>query len=176
MSSKLLSLSKIDSLEENSCEIIYMQPTIQRVTRMLDTIAQADGITIIQDVRQDSPILIQEDDLYQITFNLAENGIKYNTHGGTLTISLYREEDDAILSVSDTGVGIPDDALPRLFDRFFRVDKARSRKSGGSGLGLSIVQSLVERNGGSISVSSKPGEGSVFTVRFPVFDTEEEES
>ena len=174
MSTKLLSLSKIDSMDENTCEIVYMVPTIQRVTRMLATIAQADHITIIQDIRKDSPILIQEDDLYQITFNLAENGIKYNTPGGTLTISLDREKDDAILSISDTGVGIPTDAVPRLFDRFFRVDKARSRKSGGSGLGLSIVQSLVNRNGGTITVDSTPGNGSVFTVRFPVFDVEEE--
>ena len=174
MSTKLLSLSKIDSLEDASCEIVYMEPTIHRVVRMLTTIAQVDNITIILDIHQDSPILIQEDDLYQITFNLAENGIKYNTVGGTLTIALYREEDDAILTVSDTGVGIPTDAVPRLFDRFYRVDKARSRKSGGSGLGLSIVQSLVTRNGGTIGVTSTPGKGSKFTVRFPVFDTEEE--
>jgi len=174
MSSKLLSLSKIDYQEDAVCEIIQMAPTIQRVVRMLNTIANESGISIIQDIRQDSPILIQEDDLYQITFNLAENGIKYNIPGGKLLISLYREQDDAVLAVSDTGVGIPDDAVPHLFERFFRVDKARSRKSGGSGLGLSIVRSLVLRNNGTIDVKSVPGEGSVFTVRFPVFDTDEE--
>ena len=174
MSTKLLTLSKMDSMDDPDAEIINIAPTIHRVVRMLSTIAQTEGIQIIQDIRQDSPILIQEDDLYQITFNLAENGIKYNTRGGTLTISLYREDEDAILSVSDTGVGIPEEAIPRLFDRFFRVDKARSRKSGGSGIGLSIVESLVNRNNGTITVKSTLGKGSEFTVRFPVFDTEEE--
>ena len=118
--------------------------------------------------------MILGDDLYQIIFNLIENGIKYNTKGGTLKVSLKRDDDNAILEVADTGVGIPEDAIPHLFERFYRVDKARSRKSGGSGLGLSIVQSLVERNGGTISVSSTPNIGSVFTVTFPVFDTEED--
>lgn len=174
MSMKLLSLSKVESLEERDCEIIYITPTVEKVTRMLLGIAQKNGISIIHDFTKDSPVLILGDDLYQIIFNLIENGIKYNTKGGTLKVSLKRDDDNAILEVADTGVGIPEDAIPHLFERFYRVDKARSRKSGGSGLGLSIVQSLVERNGGTISVSSTPNIGSVFTVTFPVFDTEED--
>jgi two-component system phosphate regulon sensor histidine kinase PhoR len=79
----------------------------------------------------------------------------------------------AVLSVRDTGVGIPEDAIGHVFERFYRVDKARSRQSGGSGLGLAIVKSMVERNGGEISVQSTVGEGSMFTVQFPSFDTEE---
>jgi two-component system phosphate regulon sensor histidine kinase PhoR len=75
-----------------------------------------------------------------------------------------------VLQVEDSGVGIPQDALSHIFERFYRVDKARSRKSGGSGLGLSIVRSMVERNGGEIGVESEIGKGSVFTVRFPAFD------
>ena len=118
--------------------------------------------------------MILEDDLYQIVFNLVENGIKYNVSGGSLTISLHRDNDNAVLRFIDTGVGITEDSIHHIFERFFRVDKARSRKSGGSGLGLSIVRNMVERNGGSISVSSVPGEGSTFTVTFPIFDTEEE--
>lgn len=174
MSMKLLSLSRIESQEDGDCEIVNMAPTIERVTRMLSAIAAENDITIIHDFRTDSPILILEDDLYQITFNLVENGIKYNTPGGNLSISLYREKDNAILQVADTGVGIPEDALPHIFERFYRVDKARSRKSGGSGLGLSIVRNMVERNGGSIQVESTPGQGTKFTVSFPVFDTEED--
>ena len=118
--------------------------------------------------------MILEDDLYQIIFNLVENGIKYNRDGGTLTVSLHREEDDAILKVSDSGVGIPEDSITHIFERFYRVDKARSRKSGGSGLGLAIVRSIVERNQGSIQVDSIYGTGTTFTVTFPVFDTEED--
>ncbi len=174
MSQKLLSLSRIESQQDGDCEIVYMAPTVQRVARMLSGIAKESSITMELQLQQDCPILILEDDLYQITFNLVENGIKYNTPGGKLTVSLHRDEDNAILRVSDTGVGIPEDALEQIFERFYRVDKARSRKSGGSGLGLAIVKSMVERNQGTILAESSYGEGTTFTVTFPVFDTEEE--
>lgn len=173
MSQKLLSLSRIESQEDGDCEIINIAPTVQRVLRMLSTIAEENGISIIPRLEQDSPILILEDDLYQIIFNLVENGIKYNVPGGSLSILLSREEDNAVIKVADTGVGIPDDAIGHIFERFYRVDKARSRKSGGSGLGLSIVRNMVERNGGSIHVTSRSGQGTIFTVAFPVFDTED---
>ena len=173
LSEKLLSLSRIETQEDGDCEIIYMEPTINKVVKMLSGIAVSNHIDIQQDIRQDCPILILEDDLYQITFNLVENGIKYNTANGKLTIRLLRNGENAILSVEDTGVGIPEDALTHIFERFYRVDKARSRKSGGSGLGLSIVKNLVERNGGTIHVESTVGCGTIFTVVFPIFDTEE---
>jgi signal transduction histidine kinase len=140
---------------------------------MLTGIAENNGITMQTDIIQDSSILIIEDDLYQIIFNLVENGIKYNTPGGKLTVTLYREEENAVIAVKDTGVGIPEESVGHVFERFYRVDKARARKTGGSGLGLSIVRNMVERNGGQISLESKVGEGSLFTLRFPVFDTEE---
>ena len=174
MTQKLLSLTKIEGQQDGDCEIIYMAPTVERVVRMLSGLAEKNGIVINLSLDDDSPILILEDDLYQIAFNLVENGIKYNTPGGKLTISLLRSEDNAVLQVSDTGVGIPPEALPHVFERFYRVDKARSRKSGGSGLGLAIVKNMVERNQGQISVESTPGQGTVFTVTFPTFDTEEE--
>lgn len=175
MSSKLLSLSRIESTDEMENEIINIVPTAERVVRMLSSIAHQSSVTMITDFRQDSPILIPEDDLYQILFNLAENGIKYNVPGGNLTISVFRQDDNAIIKVTDTGVGIPIDAINHVFERFFRVDKARSRKSGGSGLGLSIVQSMVSKNGGSIDVESVPQRGTSFTVTFPIFDTEAED-
>jgi signal transduction histidine kinase len=174
MSSKLLSLTKIEAQVDDETEIVNMGPTVERVVRMLSTIAGENHITIIRDFRQDCPILILEDDLYQIAFNLVENGIKYNRPGGSLTVTLDRQDDMAVLEVADTGVGIPTDAISHLFERFYRVDKARSRKSGGSGLGLAIVRNMVERNGGTIDVRSEVGSGSAFTVRFPIFDTEEE--
>ena len=172
-SQKLLSLSKIDSQEDGDCEIVYMAPTIERVVRMLDMLAKKSNITIVQDLKDDCPILILEDDLYQIAFNLVENGIKYNVHGGTLTIVLHRDNDNAVLQVSDTGVGIPEDAIGHIYERFYRVDKARSRKTGGSGLGLAIVRNIVRRNGGTIDVQSELGKGTTFFVTFPAFDTEE---
>ena len=173
LSAKLLSLSRIESQEDGDCEIVYMAPTVDRVIRMLSAIATANQVTIIRDIQQDSPVLILEDDLYEILFNLTENGIKYNVPGGTLTIRLSRDGDNALIQISDTGMGVPEDAIPHLFERFYRVDKARARKSGGSGLGLSIVRNMLERNNGTIEVESVLGKGTVFTVNLPVFDTEE---
>lgn len=172
MTAKLLSLTKVDGEIAEESEIIYMTPTIQRAARRLSVIADQAGIDIHLELDEDTPILILEDDLYQIVFNLMENGIKYNTYGGSLTVRLSREEDNAILQISDTGVGIPEDAIGHIFERFYRVDKARSRASGGSGLGLAIVRAIVQRSRGEIQVSSKPGEGTTFTVIFPAFDTE----
>jgi signal transduction histidine kinase len=150
-----------------------MAPTVEWVVRMLSGIAEKNSITIETELLDPCPILILEDDLYQIIFNLAENGIKYNLPGGKLRIRLQQQEDNAVLTVSDTGVGIPQESLAHIFERFYRVDKARSRSSGGSGLGLSIVRSMVERNDGTIAVESVPQQGSVFTVTFPIFDIEE---
>ena len=174
MSQKLLSLSRIETQADSDCEIVNIAPTIERVIRMLELIAKKNRITIETNLSDDHPILILEDDLYQIIFNLVENGIKYNTAGGKLYIELERVGDNACMRFRDTGVGIPEESLPHIFERFYRVDKARSRKSGGSGLGLSIVRNMVERNGGTITVASETGSGTVFTVSFPVFDTEEE--
>ena len=175
MSLKLLTLSDAENQASEDCEIIKLAPTVERAVRMLSGIAEKSGIRILTDLEKDSPVLIPEDDLYQIVFNLIENGIKYNTSGGKVTVTLAREEDNAILRIADNGVGIPKESLGKIFDRFYRVDKARSRKSGSSGLGLSIVRGIVERNQGAIRVTSELGKGSVFTVSFPVFDTEEVE-
>jgi len=172
MTAKLLSLTKAEGLPGDESEIIYMAPTVQRVAKMLRPSALQAGIRFQLELEGDCPVLILEDDLYQIVFNLMENGIKYNLSGGTLTVRLRREGDNAILEVSDTGVGIPEDAIGHVFERFYRVDKARSRQSGGSGLGLAIVRTIVQRNRGEIQVSSVLGQGSTFTVTFPVFDTE----
>ena len=174
MSTKLLSLSRIESQVDGDCEIVEVSPTIERVLKMLSVIAQKNAVNLTCALQTNCPILILEDDLYQIVFNLVENGIKYNRPGGTLHVEVRREEDNAIIQVTDTGVGVPEDSIPHLFERFYRVDKARARKSGGSGLGLSIVRNMVERNGGSIGVSSTLGEGSTFTVTFPIFDVEED--
>ena len=172
MTAKLLSLTKMDSDLAEEMEIIYMTPTIQRAVRRLSVIADQAGIDIHLHLEEDSPILILEDDLYQIVYNLIENGIKYNSWGGSLSVRIRRDSENAILEFSDTGVGIPEDAIDHVFERFYRVDKARSRASGGSGLGLAIVRAIVERNRGEIQVSSQVGKGSVVTVTFPAFDTE----
>lgn len=171
---KLLSLTRVDGKPTEESEIIPMVPTIERVVHMLRGIARQNDISIQTQVLTECPILMLEDDFYQVVFNLVENGIKYNIPGGSLFIRLHREDDNAVLEISDTGMGIPEDATEHIFERFFRVDKARSRATGGSGLGLSIVRAIVQRYRGEISVSSKLGEGTTFTVIFPIFDTEED--
>ncbi len=172
MTAKLLSLTRAEGISNEESEIIYMAPTIRRVARMLKAHAIQSHITFNLELDNDTPILILEDDLYQIVFNLMENGIKYNIPGGSLTVSLSRNEDNAILTVTDTGMGIPEESISHIFERFYRVDKARSRQTGGSGLGLSIVSLIVRRNRGDIQVSSAVGKGTAFTVTFPAFDTE----
>lgn len=174
MSQKLLSLSRIESQADGDCEIVFIAPTVERALRMLSATATNNNVTIETDFSGDASILIIEDDLYQIVFNLLENGIKYNRTNGKLFVSIQRNNENAILTVKDSGVGIPEDAMSHIFERFYRVDKARSRKTGGAGLGLSIVRNLIERNGGSICVNSIVGEGTTFTVTFPVFDVEDE--
>ena len=174
MSEKLLSLTRFHPDEGSDCEITYFRATIERVERMLSTAADMACVTLRSEIETDSSILILEDDLYQIIFNLVENGLKYNVPGGSLTIRLTRQEDNALLTVTDTGMGIPAESLDRIFDRFYRVDKARSRQTGGSGLGLAIVKDMVERNRGTITVTSSdtPPTGTTFTLSFPVFDVE----
>ena len=172
MAEKLLALTKLDSNPSSEVEIIHMAPTIRRVSKILLPTAQAAGVTVELHLEDPCPVLLLEDDLYQIVFNLMENGMKYNVPGGKLEVRLFREGDNAVLTVSDTGTGIPEDALPHLFERFYRADKSRSRATGGSGLGLSIVHAFVLNNGGTIRAQSTLGKGSCFTVTFPLFDTE----
>ena len=171
MTMKLLALTKDESnTTEVEAELIHIAPTVDRVIKMLASMARTKHIKITTDLSQDVPILIQEDDLYQIIFNLVENGIKYNVSGGTLSISVHRQDDIACLRIADTGTGIPPESLEHVFQRFYRVDKARSRESGGSGLGLAIVRAMVERNNGEIHLESTVGQGSVFSVYFPCFE------
>ncbi|MBR3978073.1 MAG: HAMP domain-containing histidine kinase [Oscillospiraceae bacterium] len=174
MSQKLLSLSKTEIQTECSREISYIAPIIERVIRMLSENARNNNISIIKNLDSDCPIQIPEDDLSQIIFNLLENGIKYNRKNGKLEIILRQVDGNAILTIIDTGIGIPEEALSHIFERFYRVDKARSRSTGGSGLGLSIVRNMVEKNKGKISVSSTVGVGTTFTLSFPIFYAEED--
>ena len=106
--------------------------------------------------------------LTQVIYNLLENASKYTQEGGTIRVRLIRSGRDAILTVSDNGPGIPKEDQTHIFDRFYRVDKARSRETGGTGLGLSIVRQMVIMHGGTVSVESEEGNGSTFTVELPI--------
>ena len=95
------------------------------------------------------------------------DAIKYNKTAGSVTIELNEQQDNAIITVSDSGIGIDNEEIPKIFDRFYRVDKSRSRGLGGSGLGLAIVKWIIELHKGNIDVESEPDKGSVFTVSLP---------
>lgn len=105
--------------------------------------------------------------------NLLSNAVKYNNEGGQVWITARKEHENMVLTVRDNGVGIPPDSLDRIFERFYRVDKGRSRKQGGTGLGLSIVKHVVNFYNGTIKVESKPGQGSTFTVKLPIIPPDE---
>jgi signal transduction histidine kinase len=105
--------------------------------------------------------------LIQLTLNLLDNAVKYSPPGGEVTVGCENNDSEVVLRVRDTGIGIEPDAITHIFDRFYRVDRARSRAEGGAGLGLSISRWIAEAHGGSISVQSEPGKGSTFSVRLP---------
>ena len=105
----------------------------------------------------------------QAVINLLDNAVKYNTAGGVVKMKAWREDELAIIEVSDTGIGIAPVDLPHIFDRFFRVDKSRSRERGGSGLGLTIVKKIVEDHGGTVSVQSANEHGSSFRIQLPIW-------
>lgn len=115
------------------------------------------------------PLTVQGDNdaLHRAVINLLQNALRYTDSGGAVTVGLAAEGGRAILTVKDTGIGIPDKSLPFIFDRFYRTDKSRSREAGGSGLGLSIVKAICEQHKGSISVESEEGKGSAFRISLP---------
>lgn len=165
----LLDLSAIESGQRvPSTERIELAGAVQEIVKTLLPIAKKKKITI-ENLIADESMVISADrgHLKQILINLMENAIKFNHEGGWIKLSAESAEKMFFLKVADSGSGIPSQDIPRIFERFYRVDKARSRAMGGTGLGLSIVKHLVEANGGSVSVESSVGKGSTFIVSFP---------
>ena len=168
ISERLLTLTRLDAVPDRACIPVDLGDVVERVAHMLRPLADAVKVELVCDLQSGCVLLCTEDDLYQIAFNLIENAIKYNLPEGRVTVTACCEGDEVVLDVSDTGVGIPEEDRSKIFDRFYRVDKARSRAAGGTGLGLAIVRETVELHGGRITVS--PGEngvGSCFEARFP---------
>ncbi len=134
--------------------------------------AESKGLLLSLDlgpVDEATLIVADEEAVHQVLDNLVDNAIKYTPEGGWVRVSCLLSDDSVELAVADSGIGIPRDDLPRIFERFYRVDKARSREMGGTGLGLSIVKHVIQSIGGEIAVDSRLGEGTRFDVRFPRF-------
>ncbi len=166
---KLMNLTKLDAgVSLTQQESVDIRAVTLRALHLLEPLAATQNVTLRTELAENCLITASADDLYQIIFNLAENGIKYNVPGGEVLLTLRREGKTAVFTVADTGIGIPESDIGSIFDRFYRVDKARSRASGGSGLGLAIVHDAVLANGGAIAVSRREEGGTCFTVTFPL--------
>ena len=163
----LLRLTRLDSGMLPEAQRVDLSSVMARVVRMLRLVAEEKQVDLSYEIRREGQTLASEDEIHEIIYNLTENAIKYNRPGGFVKLLLAGDEKDCLLTVSDNGIGIPEGDMPRIFDRFYRVDKMRSRAAGGTGLGLSIVADTVRRRGGSIEVRAREGGGTVFTVRLP---------
>lgn len=134
----------------------------------LQPLAAKRGIALMLDVADRPAVLGDPARLKQVLISLIDNAVKYTSEGGSVTVSVRRVKDRAEIDVADTGIGIPKEHLLKIFERFYRVDKAREHETGGHGLGLSIAQWIVSRHGGGITVESEEGRGSCFTVWLPI--------
>lgn len=149
-------------------QITYLNYVVHNVIRRLKPIADQKGILIEVQERDKLQFYMDQGKIQQCLINLVSNAIKYTPENGAVTIAIFREFGDACVEIRDTGIGIPEKDLAHIFDRFYRVDRARARTTGGSGLGLSIARQIVTLHGGDIQVSSILNKGSTFTVRLPV--------
>lgn len=165
----ILSISKLESGDDQvTNERIRLDKMASDVVDMLSIHAKEKEITLHTSIDPD-PVVIwgNPDRVEQMLINLVDNGIKYNKPGGSVTVKVFDNEKNVNLLVSDTGIGIAEEHIPRLFERFYRVDKGRSRSMGGTGLGLAIVKHIVMSMNGLIEVHSKLGEGTEFLVTLP---------
>ena len=171
----LLTLTKMDNQSdgESRKEEVNMSELTEETIRLLTPAAEKRGQTL--EVHAEKGLYLTGDRirLNQILYNLTDNAIKYTPDKGRIRVTLRREDDELVWRVKDNGVGIPAEDQEHIFERFYRVDKARSRETGGTGLGLSIVRQMVNLQGGSVSVESTQGKGSEFIVRFPLEEEDE---
>ena len=172
MVTDLLHLSRIDNASSHlDVELINFTAFITFILNRFDKIRAQDQEKKYELVR-DYPITsvwieIDTDKMTQVIDNILNNAIKYSPDGGKITVSMKTTDDQMILSISDQGLGIPKEDLPKIFDRFYRVDKARSRAQGGTGLGLAIAKEIIKQHNGFIWAKSEYGKGSTFTIVLP---------
>ena len=173
----ILSISKLESGDtEVATERIRLDKKAFDICEMLTINAREKQVTLNYHLNE-KPVFIMgnPDRVEQLLINLTENAIKYNVPGGSVTVQVFADENEANVTISDTGIGIAEENLPRLFERFYRVDKGRSRQMGGTGLGLAIVKHIVRSMKGEIEVHSKLGEGTEFLVTLPLAPKENPE-
>ncbi len=168
---KLLTLTKMDSssnVARLDFNVLNLSEICSNVVKALRPLAEQKNITL--DFFSSGAIYskIEKDRLWEAIYNILDNSIKYTPQGGKVTMDVSKENGNAIITVEDTGIGIAPDEMYKIFDRFYRVDKARARETGGTGLGLSIALTAVELHGGNIQVESEEGKGSKFIIIIPI--------
>jgi two-component system phosphate regulon sensor histidine kinase PhoR len=170
IASDLLVLSELDSDARPAApsEPVSVRDVVESVVKTIEATANARNVRFEHLACDDCFIQGHRYRLEQVLVNLVDNAVKFNRPGGEVRIQCTCTNDGYVrISVSDTGIGIPSEDLKRVFERFYRVDRARSRPAGGTGLGLPIVKEIVNRMGGSVTVESQLGRGSTFTIRLP---------
>jgi two-component system, OmpR family, phosphate regulon sensor histidine kinase PhoR len=163
----LLLLSSLEERTPLELEDIDLRNFIENVVRIFDQRLKDKQLSLVVEMKENLPTI--KADLFkleQVMVNLLDNAVKY-TERGRIVVSVDVRDNRASIQVRDTGIGIPKEAIPRIFERFYVVDKSRSRKSGGTGLGLSIVKHIVLLHNGAINIESAPGEGTTVTVTLP---------
>ena len=170
----LLRLTRLDSGVAETPERVEISPVLERVVKMLRPVADEKDVSIVTACSDGAAAAAPPGEIHQILYNLMENAVKYNRRGGFVRVSVDMGEETSTITVEDNGIGIPAEDLPRVFERFYRVDKARSRAAGGTGLGLSIVRDTVSRRGGVVRAEGVTGGGTRFIVTLPCRLGEEE--
>ena len=172
----LLQLSKLDSRDyQLNKELVDFIVFYNRIIDRFELTKQQNVIFLRKLPKKAAFVEIDEDKLTQVLDNIISNALKYSPEGGKITFSIKEQEQQIIVSVSDNGVGIPKENIDKIFDRFYRVDKARTRKLGGTGLGLAIAKEMVEAHGGRIWASSKEGKGTKISFTLPYIQSEEDD-
>ena len=169
IASDLLALSELESGKPTAEQArVSVRAALEAALRTVGAEARGRGVKLIPGHVEEVTVLGERVHLEQALVNLLDNAVKFNRPDGEVRVEVTRTKDDQVsVTIADNGIGIPSADLPRLFERFYRVDKARSRAVGGTGLGLSIVKHIVERMHGRVTVESQLGKGSVFTILFP---------
>jgi len=163
---RTLSLAETQQLSLE-LEDINLSELVQKTVLRFQKEAELKDIKLVTEVDEQCIVHADAERLSQVLSNLLSNALRYTPEGGTVTTKLEKQETEFLLSVSDTGKGLSDDALRNVFDRFYRSDKGRVRSEGGSGLGLAIVKALTELHGGTVSVQNQPNSGAAFSIRIP---------
>jgi heavy metal sensor kinase len=168
LTDQLLTLARQDAgVTRSALENVDLALLVKDVTETLRPLAENKGLHLV--FHADEPAKVSGDNLglRQVFFNVLDNAIKYTPSGGSITVQMKHSDGQAIVTIKDTGIGIPPEHLPHVFDRFYRVDKARSRAEGGTGLGLSIARGTVSAHGGRIELTSAPGQGTTCIITLP---------